>query len=54
LNYPVFNTDNPTANKTTNVNARRPIDTGVLGSVNAQQSRATSNYNALQVTFSKE
>ena len=50
-NYPVFNVTTPSANTTTNVNNRRPINT--LGSINAQQSRATSNYNALQVTFSK-
>ena len=51
LNYPVFNVANPTANTTTNVNNRRPLNT--LGSINAQQSRATSNYNAMQITFSQ-
>ncbi len=50
-NYPVFNVANPTANTTTNVNNRRPINT--LGSINSQQSRATSNYNAMQFTFSQ-
>jgi hypothetical protein len=50
-NYPVFNVANPTANTTTNVNNRRPINT--LGSINSQQSRATSNYNAMQITFSQ-
>jgi hypothetical protein len=54
LNYPTFNTTTPTANTTNNVNARRPIDTGVLGGILAEQSRATSNYNALQVTFVKQ
>jgi hypothetical protein len=51
LNYPVFNVANPTANTTTNVNARRPVN--MLGSINSQQSRATSNYNAMQVTFAQ-
>ncbi|SEF78078.1 TonB-dependent Receptor Plug Domain [Bryocella elongata] len=54
LNYPVFNTTTPTANTTTNVLQRRPIDTGVLGAINQAQSSANSNYNALQVTFQKQ
>jgi hypothetical protein len=54
INYPVFNVATPTANTTTNVNARRPIDTGVLGSIAYANSTGTSNYNALQVTFSKQ
>jgi len=52
-NYPVFNTATPTANTSANILARRPIGGGTIGSINAQESRATSNYNALQVTFSK-
>ena len=52
-NYPVFNIANPTANTTTNINARRPIDTNVLGSINVQKSNATSNYNSMVVTFSQ-
>jgi hypothetical protein len=54
INYPIFNTATPTANTTTNVNARRPIDTGVLGSIAYANSIGTSNYNAMQVTFSKQ
>lgn len=53
-NAPVFNAASPASNTTTNVNARRPIDTGVLGQVNQIRSDATSNYNSLQVTFRKE
>jgi hypothetical protein len=53
-NAPVFNAASPASNTTTNVNARRPIDTGVLGEVSQIRSDATSNYNSLQVTFRKE
>jgi hypothetical protein len=52
-NYPIFNTANPTANTTTNINARRPIDTGVLADIQAKESRGTINYNAFQLTFSQ-
>lgn len=52
-NYPVFNAATPTANTTTNINARRPIDTGLLGAINYEESAATSNYNAMQVTFTQ-
>jgi hypothetical protein len=56
-NAPVFNTANPASNTTTNVNARRPINT--LGSINEYGNsangiaRGTSNYNAMQLSFSK-
>jgi hypothetical protein len=52
-NYPVFNTTTPTANTSTTVLGRRPIDTGVLGQILAVYSNQTSNYNALQLTFSQ-
>lgn len=54
LNYPVFNTANPASNTTSNILARRPIDTGVLGAINQQQSVATSNFNSMQVTFRQQ
>ncbi len=58
LNYPVFNAANPASNTTSNVNTRRPIST--LGTIvelgdgpHGSLGRANSNYNALQVTFSR-
>jgi hypothetical protein len=53
INYPAFNVANPTANTAANVNARRPIDTNILGGINVDYSNATSNYNAMEVTFSQ-
>ena len=57
LNYPVFNTANPVSNTTTNANNRRPISTlgslVELGDGPGGIARATSNYDAMQVTFSR-
>lgn len=63
-NYPVFNTTTPTANTTATDLTRRPYynaatkdaagaQTQLLGVVYGTQSNQTSNYNALQVTFSQ-
>ena len=53
-NYPVFNTASPSSNSTgTNLLDRRPIDTGTLGTILAIDSDQTSNYNAMQVSFSQ-
>jgi len=63
-NYPVFNTTTPTANTTSNVNARRPYynttsvntagaPTQELGIAYGVTSSQTSNYNAMQITFSQ-
>lgn len=54
LNYPTFNAASPASNTTSNILARRPIDTGVLGAINQQQSVATSNFNSMQVTFRQQ
>jgi hypothetical protein len=51
INYPVFNAASPASNASSNVLARRPYDTGVLGQIFAVQSNETANYNAMQVTF---
>lgn len=57
INYPVFNTANPTSNTTKNVNNRRPIPTlgsiAELGNGPGGIARANSNYNAMQITFSR-
>jgi Carboxypeptidase regulatory-like domain len=57
INYPVFNTANPTSNTTKNVNNRRPIPSlgsiAELGNGPGGIARANSNYNALQVLFSR-
>ena len=67
-NYPVFNTTTPSANTTANANTRRPyystvpttIVNGVvtptqeLGIVYGVTSSQTSNYNAMQITFSQQ
>jgi hypothetical protein len=52
-NYPVFNAASPTANTSATVITRRPIDTGTLGQILSVDSDQTSNYNALQFTFSQ-
>jgi hypothetical protein len=63
-NYPVFNTTTPTANTTATALARRPYynaaaknaagqQTQLLGIDYGVNSNQTSNYNALQVTFSQ-
>lgn len=58
LNYPVFNTASPASNTSKNVLNRRPIST--LGTIvelgdgpGGGIARANSNYNAMQVTFSR-
>jgi hypothetical protein len=58
LNYPVFNTANPASNTTSNANSRRPIPTlGTLVELGDGPgggiARANSNYNAMQLTFSR-
>jgi hypothetical protein len=64
-NYPVFNTTTPTANSSSTVLARRPFysatpvnsagkATQLLGVVYGVSSNQTSNYNALQATFSQQ
>lgn len=57
INYPVFNSANPASNTTKNVNNRRPIPTlgsiAELGNGPGGIARANSNYNAMQVTFSR-
>ncbi|MGA3160109.1 MAG: carboxypeptidase regulatory-like domain-containing protein [Terracidiphilus sp.] len=66
-NYPVFNTTTPTANTTSNANTRRPYysttptttiggvvtPTQELGVTYGVTSGQTSNYNAMQITFSQ-
>jgi hypothetical protein len=63
-NYPVFNTTTPSANTTSNANTRRPyystvpvsssgVPTQELGIVYGVTSGQTSNYNAMQITFSQ-
>jgi len=58
LNYPVFNAASPSSNTTSNANNRRPVPT--LGTIvelgngpGGGIGRANSNYNAMQVTFSR-
>ncbi|MFZ1087471.1 MAG: carboxypeptidase regulatory-like domain-containing protein [Terracidiphilus sp.] len=64
-NYPVFNTTTPTANTAATVLSRRPNynaatvntagqKTQLLGIAYETNSNQTSNYNALQVTFSQQ
>jgi len=64
-NYPVFNTTTPAANTTATALARRPYynaatknsagqQTQLLGIAYGVESNQTSNYNALQVTFSQQ
>ena len=67
LNYPVFNTTTPTSNTTSNANTRRPYysttpttlingaatPTQELGIVYGVTSGQSSNYNAMQITFSQ-
>ncbi len=57
INYPVFNTSNPASNTTKNVNSRRPISNlgsiAELGNGPGGIARANSNYNAMQITFSR-
>jgi hypothetical protein len=48
-NYPIYNSTATTSN----VNNRRPIDTGQLGSVLVMQSIMNSSYNGLQLTAEK-
>ena len=52
LNYPLFNPNGITPT-TSNVDARRPLDTGTLAQVFSIQSHQTSTYNALQVSAQK-
>jgi hypothetical protein len=49
INYPIF-TSNATS---TNYNSRRPIDPGLLSSINLMESNATASYNALQISAKK-
>jgi hypothetical protein len=46
INYPYYNA----AATSTNVNNRRLIDTGTLGSILSMQSNMTANYNGLEIT----
>jgi len=49
INYPYYNS----AATTSNVNARRPIDTGTLGSILSMQSNMNANYNGFQLTVER-
>jgi hypothetical protein len=57
INYPVFNAASPASNTNSNINARRPIPTmAVISEYGDSQTgiaRSTSNYDAMQVTFSR-
>lgn len=53
-NYPIFNAAAPALNTTANVNARRPIDTGVLGSIYALESIGRVGFNAMEVTLKRQ
>jgi hypothetical protein len=46
INYPIYNSTATASN----FNNRRPIDPGVLSTINLMQSNATSSYNSLQLT----
>jgi Carboxypeptidase regulatory-like domain len=46
INYPIYNSTATSSN----FNNRRPIDPGVLSTINLMQSNATSSYNSLQLT----
>ena len=52
LNYPLLDVNGITPS-TSNVNDRRPLDTGVLAQVFNIQSHQTSSYNALQISAEK-
>ena len=49
INYPVFTT---TATST-NYNSRRPIEPGLLSSINLMESNGTASYNSLQISAKK-
>jgi hypothetical protein len=52
LNYPLFSPGGITPT-TSNVNDRRPLDTGTLAQIFSIQSHQTSSYNALQLSMDK-
>jgi hypothetical protein len=49
LNYPMYNSTATTSN----VNARRPIDTNTLGSILMMESNMNASYNGLQISAEK-